>query len=224
MSDATLRPTIDLLSRAHPWHGVAIGPDAPRRLTVYVEIVPTDTVKFELDKDSGILKVDRPQLFSNVCPSPYGLVPRTLCADEVASFAEERSGRKGIKGDQDPLDVLVLTEKVLTHGNILVQAIPIGGLGLIDDNEADDKIVAVLAGDAVYAGVDDISRLPRLLIDRLKHYFLTYKQAPEDPRPACELTRVYGREEAYEVIRRSQVDYDTRFGALHRALEQERRA
>lgn len=224
MSDTPSRPTLDLLSRAHPWHGVAVGPDAPRRLTVYVEIVPTDTVKFELDKDSGILKVDRPQLFSNVCPSPYGLVPRTLCAEQVAAFAEERSGRRGIKGDEDPLDVLVLTEKVLTHGNILVQALPIGGPGLIDGDEADDKIVAVMAGDAVYAGVEDISRLPRLLIDRLKHYFLTYKQAPEDPRPACELTRVYGREEAFEVIRRSQADYETRFGALHRALEPDREA
>jgi len=216
--DPTVRQALDLLSKSHPWHGVPIGPEAPRRVTVYVEIVPTDTVKYELDKESGILKVDRPQLFSNVCPSPYGLLPRTLCDREVAAFAEERSGRHGITGDGDPLDVLVLTEKVLTHGNILVQALPIGGLGLIDGNEADDKIVAVLAGDAVYAGVDDLSRLPRLLVDRLKHYFLTYKQAPEDPRPACELTRVYGRDEAFEVIRRSQADYEARFGAFHVAL------
>jgi inorganic pyrophosphatase len=115
--------------------------------------------------------------------------------------------------------VLVLTEKALTHGNILVQAIPIGGLGLIDGDEADDKIVAVLAGDAVYGGVEDISHLPALLVDRLKHYFLTYKQAPEASRPACELSRVYGRAEAFEVIRRSQADYEARFGAFHRALD-----
>ena len=185
---------------------------------MYVEIVPSDTVKYELDKDSGILKVDRPQLFSNVCPSPYGLMPRTLCAAEVAAFAAERTGRGGLVGDDDPLDVLVLTEKDLTHGNILVQAIPIGGLGLIDGDEVDDKIVAVLVGDAVYGAVEDISHLPALLVDRLKHYFLTYKQAPEASRPACELSRVYGREEAYEVIRRSQADYEARFGALHRAL------
>jgi inorganic pyrophosphatase len=219
MPDPTVRQALDLLSKSHPWHGVELGPQAPRRVTVYVEIVPTDTVKYELDKESGILKVDRPQLFSNVCPSPYGLMPRTLCATEVAAWASEHSGRGDIVGDDDPLDVLVLTEKALTHGNILVQAIPIGGLGLIDGDEADDKIVAVLAGDAVYGGVEDISHLPALLVDRLKHYFLTYKQAPEASRPACELSRVYGRAEAFEVIRRSQADYEARFGAFHRALD-----
>ena len=218
MSESKVRQALELLSRSHPWHGVAIGSEAPRRVTVYVEIVPTDTVKYELDKDSGILKVDRPQLFSNVCPSPYGLLPRTLCGEEVAAFAEERTGRQGIRGDDDPLDVLVLTEKDLTHGNILVQALPIGALGMIDGEEADDKIVAVLAGDAVYGRVEDIGDLPAPLVDRLKHYFLTYKQAPANPRPTCELTRLYGREEAYELIRRSQADYERRFGAFHRAL------
>jgi inorganic pyrophosphatase len=218
VSDETTRQALDLLSKSHPWHGVDLGPEAPARVTVYVEIVPTDTVKYELDKESGILKVDRPQLFSNVCPSPYGLMPRTLCARQVAALAEERSGRQGLTGDGDPLDVLVLTEKDLTHGNILVQALPIGGLGLLDGNEADDKVVAVLSGDAVYGSVKDISHLPTRLVDRLKHYFLTYKQAPEDPRPACVLTRVYGKEEAFEVIRRSRTDYDERFGLFHRAL------
>jgi len=203
-----------LLFQANPWHGVAIGPEAPRRVTVYIEIVPTDTVKYELDKDSGLLKVDRPQLYSNICPSPYGFVPQTLCATAVARLAEERTGRSGLVGDDDPLDILVLTEKDFTHGNILVQALPIGGLGMLDGNDVDDKIVAVMANDAVYGGVDDIGRLPGLLIDRLKHYFLTYKQAPDESQPACELLRVYGRDEAHEVIRRSQADYRERFGPV----------
>jgi inorganic pyrophosphatase len=120
----------------------------------------------------------------------------------------------GLRGDDDPLDVLVLTEKDFTHGNILVQALPIGGLGMLDGKEVDDKIVAVLVQDAVYGGVDDIGRLPDLLVDRLKHYFLTYKQAPSDAHPACELVRVYGRDEACEVIRRSQVDYRERFAPV----------
>jgi inorganic pyrophosphatase len=217
-------PVLDLLFKSHPWHGIDIGPDAPRRVTVYLEIVPTDTVKYELDKVSGILKVDRPQLFSNVCPSPYGLLPRTLCAERVADLAEKRSGRGGLVGDGDPLDVLVLTEKDLTHGNILVQAIPVGGLGLLDGEEADDKIVAVLAGDAVYGGLEDISHLPDRLLNRLKHYFLTYKTAPGDPRPACELTGVYGRDEAFEVIRRSQADYQARYGALRHAMAEPARS
>jgi inorganic pyrophosphatase len=204
---------LELPFASHPWHGVAIGPDAPRQVTVYVEIVPSDTVKYELDKDSGLLKVDRPQLFSNICPAPYGLVPRTLCDSRVAAFMEEKTGRRGLRGDDDPLDILVLTEKDFTHGNILVRALPIGGLGMLDGTEVDDKIVAVMVKDAVYGGVPDISQLPALLVDRLKHYFLTYKQAPDEARPACELTRVYGRDDAFEVIRRSQADYQARFGA-----------
>jgi inorganic pyrophosphatase len=207
-------PALDLFFASHPWHGVAIGPETPRRVTVYVEIVPTDTVKFELDKDSGLLKVDRPQLYSNVCPSPYGLVPQTLCATQVAALAEERSGRHGLVGDDDPLDILVLTEKDFTHGNILVKANPIGGLGMLDGSEVDDKIVAVMDKDAVYGQVTDIGQLPALLVDRLKHYFLTYKQAPNAAAPACELLRVYGRDEAFEVIRRSQLDYRERFSAV----------
>jgi inorganic pyrophosphatase len=207
-------PELHLMFKSHPWHGVAIGPEAPRRVTVFVEIVPADTVKYELDKDTGLLKVDRPQLYSNVCPSPYGFVPRTLCGPEVARLSEERTGRRGLVGDDDPLDILVLTEKDFTLGNILVQAVPVGGLGMLDGNEVDDKIVAVMAKDAVYGGVDDIGRLPGLLVDRLTHYFLTYKQAPTDAEQACELLRVYGRDEAHEVIRRSQADYAERFGPL----------
>jgi inorganic pyrophosphatase len=211
-------PALQLLLKSHPWHGVVIGPDAPRRVTVFIEIVPSDTVKYELDKDSGLLKVDRPQLYSNVCPSPYGFVPRTLCAGEVAALAEQRTGRSGLVGDDDPLDILVLTEKDFTHGNILVQAVPVGGLGMLDGNEVDDKIVAVMARDAVYGGVDEIGQLPGLLVDRLTHYFLTYKQAPTGGEQACELLRVYGRDEAHEVIRRSQVDYRERFGSALGAL------
>ncbi len=210
----TLDPALRLLFKSHPWHGVAIGPEAPGRVTVFIEIVPSDTVKYELDKDTGLLKVDRPQLFSNVCPAPYGFVPRTLCGGAVAALAEERTGRRELRGDDDPLDILVLTEKDFTHGNILMQALPIGGLGMLDGNEVDDKIVAVMVKDAVYGGVDDIGRLPNLLVDRLKHYFLTYKQGPADTHPACELLRVYGRDEACEVIRRSQVDYRERFAPV----------
>ena len=214
-------PALDLYFKSHPWHGVAIGDEAPARVTMFVEIVPTDTVKYELDKDSGLLKIDRPQLYSNVCPSPYGLVPRTLCAGKVAALAEERSGRQGLVGDDDPLDIILLTEKDFTHGNILVQANPIGGLGMLDGNEVDDKIVAVMLKDAVYGNVADIGQLPSLLVDRLKHYFLTYKQAPGATAQTCELLRVYGRDEAHEVIRRSRQDYAERFAEAFAPLAEE---
>ena len=82
---------------------------------------------------------------------------------------------------------------------------------MLDGDEVDDKIIAVLAGDAVYGGLTEISGRPPLLVDRLRHYFLTYKQAPTDAHPACEITHIYGRDEAHEVIRRSQDDYRERF-------------
>jgi len=198
--------------RAHPWHGVPIGPDAPRLLSAYVEIVPTDAVKYEIDKETGILKVDRPQQYSNVCPTLYGFIPRTLCAEAVGRFCSAQTGRPGIVGDGDPMDICVLTERPITHGDILVRARPIGGLRMIDGGQADDKIVAVLEKDAVYGDVQDMLQVPASLVQRLRHYFLTYKLAPDRAAPSVEITHVYGREEAHEVIRLSQEDYAAQFG------------
>ena len=199
--------------RAHPWHGVDVGPDAPRVLTAYIEIVPTDAVKYELDKDSGILKIDRPQQFSNVCPSLYGFVPRTLCAEEVGRFCAERTGRSGIVGDGDPMDICVLTERPITHGDILVRVRPIGGLRMIDGDEADDKIIAVMENDAVFGALQDIAECPPGMVERLRHYFLTYKQVPDAAqRRRVEITHVYDRDDAHEAIRRSFLDYRARYG------------
>ncbi len=133
-----------LLFKAHPWHGVPIGPEAPDVVTAYIEIVPTDTVKYEIDKPTGHLKVDRPQKYSNVCPTLYGFIPQTFCGEQVAALSQERTGLATVEGDGDPLDVCVLSEKVFSRGDILLQAVPIGGLRLIDKRQADDKIVAVL--------------------------------------------------------------------------------
>jgi inorganic pyrophosphatase len=198
----------DRTFRAHPWHGVSMGKDAPRVVTTYIEIVPTDTVKYEMDKKTGILRMDRPQQYSNVCPSLYGFIPRTLCAERVGALCSERTGRPGILGDGDPMDVCVLTEKEISHGDILVQAIPIGGLRMIDGREADDKVIAVLSGDAVFGSFRDIAEIPAPLVDRLRHYFLTYKQGPDRAAHTVEITHVYGRDEAHEAIRRSAQDYE----------------
>ncbi len=173
--------------------------------------MPTDTVKYEADKVSGILRMDRPQQFSNVCPSLYGFIPRTLCDERVAARCRERTGRQALVGDADPLDICVLTEKAVAHGDILVPAIPIGGLRMIDANEADDKIVAVLSGDAAFGALGDLSEVPEALVTRLKHYFLTYKMSPDRPERVVEITEAYGRDEAHEVIRRSREDYTARF-------------
>ncbi len=197
--------------KAHPWHGIFIGENAPRVLTTFIEIVPSDTVKYEIDKDSGYLKVDRPQKFSNIVPALYGFVPQTYCGDSCAEFAREKTNREGIVGDGDPLDVLVLTERNIAHGNILVQAKPIGGFRMIDKGEADDKIIAVMQQDAIYQNYNDITEMPADIVARLKHYFLTYKNIPGESAALCEITHTYGREEAYEVIKRSQIDYQNKF-------------
>ena len=206
------------LFKAHPWHGVSIGPDAPTVVRVYVEIVPTDTIKYELDKASGYLHVDRPQKYSNVCPSLYGLIPQTFCGEQVAERCMQRTGRTGIVGDGDPMDICVLTEKQIAHGDVLLHAIPIGGLRMIDGNEADDKIIAVMQGDAIYGGWTDLKEVPVSTVERLRHYFLTYKDAPGIAHRKTEITHIYGRVEAHEVIRRSQQDYQARFGHLERLL------
>ena len=209
---------LGLLYRAHPWHGVSIGPDAPTKVTAYIEIVPTDTVKYELDKVTGLLRIDRPQLYSNVCPALYGLIPQTFCGERVGAFCEQQAGLTGIRGDQDPLDVCILTEKAISHGDILLRSHPIGGLRMIDNAEADDKILAVMEGDAAFGWINDVSECPEPLVERLKHYFLTYKDVPGSPRVHCRITHVYGRDEAHEVIRRSHEDYRARFGSIETML------
>jgi inorganic pyrophosphatase len=193
--------------KSHPWHGVAIGSEAPEVVTAFIEIVPTDTVKYEIDKESGYLKIDRPQKFSNVVPTLYGFIPQTYCDRHVAEYAALKAGKAVDRGDGDPLDICVLSERTITHGDILLQAIPIGGFRLIDKGEADDKIIAIMKGDEVYAGWRDITDCSPAVIDRLKHYFLTYKNIPGASVPTCEITQIYGRDEAYEVINRSREDY-----------------
>ncbi|MDN5201020.1 inorganic pyrophosphatase [Fulvivirgaceae bacterium BMA10] len=204
--------------KSHPWHGLDIGNGAPELVTCFIEIVPTDTVKYEIDKVSGYMKIDRPQKFSNTCPALYGFVPQTFCAESVAEFSNEKLKRSDLVGDSDPLDICVLTERPVAHGNILVEAIPIGGLRMIDQQEADDKIIAVLKEDMMYGSWKDIADCPKAIINRLKHYFLTYKQAPGQDEIHCEIPQVYGRDEAHEVIERSVSDYKKRFGHLEAML------
>ncbi len=202
---------MNIQQKAHPWHGISTGDNPPNIVTAFIEMVPTDTVKYEIDKASGYLKIDRPQKFSNTVPTLYGFIPQTYCAEQVAEFAQLKSGKKVAKGDGDPLDICVLSERTVTHGNIILQAIPIGGFRLLDRGEADDKIIAVMKGDEFYRQWNDVSDCPESYINRLKHYFLTYKNLPGEVG-SCEITNVYGREEAHEVIRRSLQDYQNHYG------------
>ncbi len=200
------------LFQAHPWHGVSPGPRSPELVNAYIEIVPTDAVKYELDKISGHLRVDRPQRFSSMCPTLYGFVPQTYCGREVAELVERRTGRTGIDGDKDPMDICVLSEKTFAQGNFFVRARPIGGLRMIDGRQADDKIIAVLEDDLAYGRILEVADVPQGLIDRLQHYFLSYKQLPGDEPKKVEITHVYDRTEALDVITRSLRDYQEEFG------------
>jgi inorganic pyrophosphatase len=177
-------------------------------------MVPTDTVKYEADKASGYLMIDRPQKFSSILPALYGFIPQTYCGKEVAKVSADILERPDIVGDGDPLDICILTEKEITHGDILVWARPIGGFRMIDGNEADDKIIAVLQDDAVYGEYKDISDCPKAVLDRLRHYFLTYKDMPGEERGRCEITHVYGLKEAHSLINRSMNDYKKYVGNL----------
>jgi inorganic pyrophosphatase len=203
--------------KSHPWHGVDIGKNAPDIMTCFVEMVSTDTVKYEVDKVSGYLKIDRPQKYSNVLPAMYGFIPQTLCSKRTAEFAIEKTGRKELVGDGDPLDVCILTEKSISHGDILVEAIPIGGFRMLDHNQADDKIICVLKDDALYGAMRDISECPDPVVERLKHYFLTYKDLP-NTKLDVEITHTYGAEEAKEVITRTIEDYRVKFENLDNLL------
>jgi inorganic pyrophosphatase len=198
--------------QAHPWHGLTPGKDAPETVNAFIEIVPTDVVKYELDKESGHLHVDRPQRFSSMCPSLYGFIPQTFCGDEVAKLCAQRAGLLDIKGDGDPMDICVLTEKAFAQGNFFLNAKPIGGLRMIDGEQADDKIISILDSDLAYGHIRDIAECPKALVDRLKHYFLSYKQLPGEAPRRVEIVDVYDRAEALNVIRRSLIDYRNKFG------------
>ena len=127
------KPDDDVLERllrmrfaAHPWHGVPIGDGAPEEVAVYVEIVPTDTIKYELDKETGHLRIDRPQRYSSSSPTLYGFIPQTYCGDRVGARCCERTGKPAMEGDGDPMDICILSERDVSHSGVLLRARPIG--------------------------------------------------------------------------------------------------
>ena len=160
-------------SGPHPWHGLEVGPEPPSLLNAYIEITPFDLMKYEVDKVSGYLRVDRPQRSSAQHPSLYGFVPRTYCGERVRKLAPGAT-----RGDGDPLDICVLSERAITRNEIIVRARVIGGLQMVDRGEADDKIISVLDNDYVWGEARDLRDLPAVLVERLQHYFLTYRLVP----------------------------------------------
>jgi len=199
--------------RRHPWHGLHTYRDKSVEdiVQVYVEMTPDDVVKYELDKASGFLMVDRPQRTTSSPPALYGFIPRTYCAEEVAKRCPDAD-----VADGDPLDICVYSERHITRADIVLNARVVGGIQMIDGGEADDKIVAVLEGDNIWGDVQDITDLPDIKTERLQHYFSTYKLVP-GKKLDIKVDFVYGREEALKVIAASKLDYNNHFGHLHTA-------
>jgi len=192
--------------RPHPWHGLEIGPEPPELVTAFIEITPFDVVKYEVEKRTGYTKVDRPQRSSSTPPTLYGLIPRTYCAERVAALSPSTD-----LADGDPLDICVIAERPINRAEIMLTARVVGGLRMIDGGEADDKIVAVLLNDPAFGDARDLADLPKVFVDRLDHYFSTYKAMPGEPQGATIEDR-YGREHAFEVVRAAAADYDEAFG------------
>ena len=196
--------------RRHPWHGLKAHADDAAKdvVTAYIEMLPSDTVKYELDKESGYLMVDRPQRTTATPPALYGFIPRTYCAEEVAKRCQHAD-----VADGDPLDICIYSERLINRSDIILQARVIGGIQMIDGGEADDKIIAVLDGDNIWGNVADIADLPPIKVERLQHYFSTYKMIP-GKEIDIRVDYVYGREEALKVIEAAQTDYNNHYGHL----------
>jgi len=192
--------------RPHPWHGLEVGKNPPKVVNAFIEITPFDSVKYELDKETGFIRVDRPQQTSSQPPSLYGFIPRTFCGRRVAELSVKAKG-----GDKDPLDICVISERPINRGEVILSVRVVGGIQMIDDDESDDKILAVLENDSFWGSAEDIDDIPKALTERICHYFDTYKYIfGEDHNVFIE--KVYPAEHAFKVIKASMEDYMDEFG------------
>ncbi|MDW3095584.1 MAG: inorganic pyrophosphatase [Gammaproteobacteria bacterium] len=194
--------------RPHPWHGIDVGPQAPKVVHAYIESTPFNHIKYEVDKQTGYLRVDRPHRTSSLPPTLYGFIPQTYCGNRVGTLMDGAT-----QGDDDPLDICVVSDRPIDRAELILNARVVGGLPMLDGGEADDKIIAVLEKDHVWSNVNDISELPQSIVERLIHYFSTYKSLPsEDPK--VHVGVAYGREHAEKVIQLSIDDYQDKFSTL----------
>lgn len=191
--------------RPHPWHGIPVGPNVPGLVNAYIEITPFDKVKYEVDKETGYLKIDRPQRSNSLPPTLYGFVPQTYCGSRIAKLAGTE------KGDGDPLDICVISERPVDRADIILRVRIVGGLLMVDKGEADDKLIAILDQDPVWGDARTLEEVPHALVDRLRHYFLTYKLDPNGGQPVT-IDEIYGVDRANDVLKASIADYVDMFG------------
>ncbi len=141
----------------HPWHGVPYGEKAPKFVNAVIEIPQGSRAKYEIDKESGLLKLDRVIYSSFYYPCNYGFIPQTY------------------GDDKDPLDILVITS-LPVQAMTLMEAKVIGVMQMIDSGDADDKIIAVAAKDPSVNHYNNIEELPPHFLNELKHFFEEYKR------------------------------------------------
>ena len=192
--------------RPHPWHGLDIGAKSPEVVNAYIEITPFDSVKYEIDKSTGYMMVDRPQRTSSQPPALYGFIPQTYCGKRVAELSPNAK-----KADKDPLDICVISERPINRGEILLRAKVVGGIQMIDDGEADDKIIAVLENDNFWGSANSLDDIPSSIVERLRHYFSTYKDVWGE-KSTVSIESIYDVEHAYKVINASLEDYTDEYG------------
>lgn len=175
----------------HPWHDISIGPDAPEIIEVIIEIPQGGKVKYELDKDSGMLRVDRMLYSSVVYPANYGFIPQ--------SYAD----------DEDPLDVLVLAQEPV-EPLCLLRARPIGLMSMVDEGQEDAKVICIHVDDPAFNDYHDICELPDHRLRELHQFFQDYKKL-EDKEV---LVKDFSDAEVARVtVMRSLTKYKEKFGA-----------
>lgn len=192
--------------RPHPWHGLDVGPDPPHVVHAYIEITPFDSIKYEIDKETGYMFVDRPQRTSSQPPTLYGFIPRTYCSSRVNELSPNAD-----RGDGDPLDICVISERPMNRSEVILSARVVGVLQAIDGGEADDKIIAILENDPFWKDVQSVTELPQVLVNRLEHYFSTYKMIPGG-ESQMSIEHVYDCEYALRVVRAAMEDYQDAYG------------
>jgi len=165
----------------HPWHSISTGKDAPDFVKGIIEIPKGSNGKYEMDKESGLLRLDR-VLFSAVhYPANYGFIPQTYC------------------DDHDPLDILVICS-IDVYPMCIIEAKVIGAMEMIDGDERDDKIIAVARHDMSVNYINDLSELPPHTLVELKRFFEDYKKL-EHKNVIVE--QFLPREKAYEIVNES---------------------
>lgn len=178
-----------MITIKHPWHGAHYGNNAPERVNALIEIPQGSRSKYEIDKDTGLLKLDRVIFSSFIYPVNYGFIPQTLGQDN------------------DPLDILVICSQSI-HPLCLVEATIIGNMQMIDQGERDDKLIAVAANDPTVKHIKDIDELPEHFFNELKHYFEEYKKLENK---VVEIDNFQSKQQAFIIIEEAIAFYKERY-------------